>query len=333
MASSNDRVWERYEAHILNEGWSKNRQKKLKQMFTTCARGLKVPYQKATRADIEDFVNRLHRGEFTGRSGEPYSGSSKADMKKFLKQFYKWFKGDGEFHPKEVSWIKARIPKGEEPDEKTIITRQQAVELASSMLKVEQQAMTLLLFDSGFRIGEMFSVTKADLTWEEYDTGRYCWWLKCNASKTFTRKVDVPLFTEHIQRFVDSEYYRALGADDRLFGFSAATYRNRLRRHSEKVLGTRLTPHALRHSSATFWAKEYQGDLTLLAPRFGWSYSAREMKTYVRMSGATGRRAAKRVYTNDVAKLREENAALKERLDQMESLIHAVESRIIKGDI
>lgn len=330
---NNEQVWKRYEAHILNEGWSKNRQAKLKLMFRTCARGLNTPYEKATRADVEEFVNRLHKGEFTKLDGQEYKGSSKADIKKFLKQFYKWYKGDNEIVPKEVSWVKARIPKGEEPEEKPIVTREQAEQLAENMQKIEHQAMTLLLFDSGFRIQEMFSVQKKDLTWEEYDTNKKCWWIRCNVSKTFTRKVDVPLFTEHLERFVNSAYYKEKKDNDLLFDFSYHTIVMRLRTHGKKLFNKALTPHCLRHSSATFWAREYQGDLTLLAPRFGWSYSAQQMKTYVRMSGALGRRSAKKVYTNDVAKLTEENRELRERLDRVESLFAEVEKRIRSGEL
>jgi len=87
-------LWTKYESHCFNKGLTKNRIQKLKTMYNMVTRGLEVPLSEADEDDIRDFVNRLHRDDFTKQRGGAYSGSTKADAKKFLKQFFKWYEGE-----------------------------------------------------------------------------------------------------------------------------------------------------------------------------------------------------------------------------------------------
>jgi len=97
-----------------------------------------------------------------------------------------------------------------------------------------------------------------------------------------------------------------------------------------KVLGKKITPHALRHSSATYYAKEFDGNMMLLADRYGWTYSSKELRTYIRRSGAYQRAGAKKVFSNEVEKLREENRNVKETLRAMEEKMEKMQENIAK---
>lgn len=322
---------------MLNEGLTKKRLNKLKAMFTIAERGI-GDLENAGREEIEKFVTKLHRGTFCKMNGSPYSGSTKSDIKRFLKQFYKWFKGDGEFFPKEVSWIKTRIGKDEKPEEKPIITPDEIREISTHFRRSDFRLMTLLLFDSGFRISEMFSVTKDRLSWEPFDDeGNCCWWVECTESKTYPRKVAVGLFTEEISQYVHTAPFTKLAPADKLFPFSDTLYRAALAQASKKVLKKKkLTPHALRHSSATLYAGIYQGDRIKLAERYGWSYSAQELDTYVRRNGQGLKEGAKVVYKNEVQKLQDENERLKQELEklkeQIDDLPRMVEELVAKSN-
>lgn len=304
-------LWIKFESHLLNEGISSIRRKKLKTMYNVALRGLDL--STATRENIEKFISELNRNEFKKIDGTSYSGNAKKDIKKFLKQFFKWYKGDNEYYPKEVSWIKTKIAKDEEPEERPIIELTEIPKLAKLFKKYDYQILTLLLFDSGFRIQEMMSVKKKDLTWEEFDDGKKCFWIKCNKSKTFPRKIPVPLFTEDISSFFNSAEYNAKGADDLLLEIKYDGYRKMLKKYGNSLIGRPLTPHCLRHSSATYYAREYAGNVPLLAQRYGWSFDARELKVYVRKSGAYNKQGAKISYRNDVTKLKEELRKIKEQ--------------------
>jgi integrase len=317
--------WQDYENHLLNVQVTRKRISKLKTMYRVLERAFNKPFSDLSRKDIEAFVTALHRNTFLNENEKPYSGSSKSDIKKFLKQFWKWFKGNDEYYPQEVSWIKTRIGKDEKPKEKPVVTQEQIISVAEKMLKEKYRILTLLLFDSGFRIQEMLSVKKKHLTWEPFDeANNTCFWIECLDSKTLPRKVEIPLFTEHIKRFLQSSYWNNLSDDQLLFPDSYNAYLTVLHRASKSVLGYKLSPHCLRHSSATLYARLYNGDMILLANRYGWSYSAQELRTYVRRSGAMQKRGARKVFENELLKLQQENVSIKKDIEEMKTLIEAL---------
>lgn len=318
-------LWTKYEDHLLNEQLSKVRRKKLKVMFNTVSRGLDLAT--AERPDVENFINKLNRNKFTRQDGTPYKGYVKQDIKKFLKQFYKWYKGDNEFYPKQVSWLKTRIAKDEKPGERPVIEKSEVPKLAKMFKKYDYQMAVYLQFDSGFRIQELMSVRKRDLSWEDFDEGKKCFWISCNMSKTFTRKIPIPLFTEDITAYLSNYTYLGKNDDDKLFDINYVYYTNKLKEYSKQLFGEKriITSHNLRHSSATYYAQEYAGNVMLLAQRYGWSYDAKELKTYVRKSGAYNKEGAKVSYKNEILKLKEENAELKERMEKIEQALELID--------
>lgn len=317
----NEKLWRKYENALLNEGKTKKRIDKLKLMFDTTSKALNKSFDAATREDIEGFVNKLHHNRLKTVQGRPYSGSTKSDLKKFLKQFWKWFKGQGEDYPVEVRWIKTNISKDEKPQEKDIISFEEAVKLANSFQKLEYRVMTLILFDSGFRIDELLSSRKKDLTWEEFEAGKKCWWIKCNRSKTLTRKIPIPLFTEELNSYANSATFQVLPNEGPLFGeVTYFAFNKALKATSKRVLKKQLSPHHLRHSSATYYAKEFDGNMMMIADRYGWSYTSDELKLYIRRSGAYQRQGVKKSYENEVGKLKAEVAELREFVELVRKL-------------
>jgi len=322
------KLWEKYIDHLLNEGVTDNRIKKLKHMFIVAERGLPKDFNKVGRAEVEKFINALHRNQFVRLDGKQYSGSAKSDTKKFLKQFYKWLHGDNEFYPKSVSWLKTNIRKDEKPEEKPTLNIKEVMKFATSFKKIELKLLVLLLFDSGFRIQEMLSVKKKDLTWEEFDGGEKCFWLNCNASKTICRKVPIPLFTEDIQSFFNSSHFKSLEKDELIFSNSYSSINNSFQRNSMKLFGKGVSPHALRHSSATYYAREYDGNMNMISQRYGWTYSSKELATYIRKSGAYQKLGAKKSFENELVKLQGENKNLQKQIDELRKMF----MKTIKGN-
>lgn len=90
-----------------------------------------------------------------------------------------------------------------------------------------------------------------------------------------------------------------------------------------RLFQKKITPHCLRHSSATYYAKEYNGNVPMLAQRFGWSFDASELKTYVRLSGTYNIEGAKVSYRNQVSKLIEENQQLKAEFEKLKAMVNS----------
>lgn len=312
-------LWHEFENNLLNQGVTQKRIDKLQLMFKVVERGIK-DFSKAGRPEIEKFITALNRDDFKATENKPYSGSSKSDIKKFIKQFWKWHKGDNEFFPKEVSWIKSNIRKDERPEEKETISIDEARKLAASFLKVKYKIAILILFDSGFRIEELLSVIKKNITWEDYDESQKCFWIKCNKSKTEIRNIPIPLFTDDLKLFFNSSEYQQLKENDLIFDFSYHVFLGWLKKKGAQVLNKKITPHCLRHSSATYYAREL-GDTVLLANRYGWSYSSNELDTYIRRSGTQQKQAAKRVFTNELIKTNERVAQLEKELTELRAAL------------
>lgn len=312
-------TWRNFESHLFNEGVTEKRRNKLKTMFNIVSRGISKDFDKLNRTDIEQFLNNLNRDKFRKIDNNAFSGCTKSDIKKFLKQFWKWYKGNNEFYPKEVAWIKTKISKDEKPKEKPVLTRQEVIKLANTFSKPEYRILTLLLWDSGFRIMEMLSIKKQDITWERFYENEKCFWIKCNASKTEERKIPVPQFQEDIKNFMNSSYFQGLKDTDIVFNLSYEYFLRKLKENSQKLLNKKVTCHALRHSSATFYAGELDGNMNMLAERYGWAYSSDQLKTYIRRSGAYQKQGAKKVFVNELLKVREEMASLSEKHNKLQS--------------
>lgn len=317
-------AWEKYEDQLLNKGLSQKRIAKLRALYSMVTDDLRVPLEKAERKDFEDYVRRLHRGDLKSRYGTPYSGSTKADLKRFIRAYIKWLRTDDEYYPPEVRWIKTQIAKDEQPEEKEIVTHEEVVKLANSFEKQHMKYITLLLFDSGFRIQELLSVKKKDLTFDVYDGDKKCFWLSCNESKTEKRRIPLLLFEEDYRDFVNSTYVQGKDAEDALFPYGYNAVLRGLKRRADAILKKKLTPHTLRHSSATYYAKEYDGNSMLLAERYGWTYSSDQLKRYIRRSGAYQRAGAKKVYENEVVKLRSDLRQREGELDALKAQVEAM---------
>lgn len=313
-------LWQDFENHLLNQQVTQKRINKLRSMFKAVCRFIDL--KTAKREQIEKFVNGLHRNENKKIDGYNYSGSAKSDIKKFLKQYFKHTKGEDEFYPKEVSWIKTNIAKDEKPKEKEVITQRESIKLASHFRKVEFRILTLLLFDAGFRIEEMLTTRKRDLTWDTFDDeGNKCFWIKCSESKTEQRNIPIQLFTEDLKAFMNSTYFQNLKDSDLLFNISYDSYLKMLKKAGKKVLNKVITPHSLRHSSATLYAKLYEGDMIQLANRYAWSYSSKELRTYIRRSKTFHTIGAKKVFSSELLKIKEENQKLKEDFEKFKVMV------------
>jgi len=324
-------IWTRFESHLRNEGRTKSRISKLRTMRNNVIRGIGDDFYEADEEELRDFVGRLQRDEFTKQKGGAYAGSTKADIKGFLKQFFKWYDGDGWKMPDKVAWLTRKIPDDEKPDQKRVVSIDETHEIAQSMTKAKYRALIYILFDSGFRSGEIMSVRKKDLIKEPYDGDETVWWIECQESKTLTRKVPIPLFTQEINMFVESGYYRALNAEDELIDVGYRAMLKTIQQHTDEVLGEEITPHHFRHSSATYYAKELEGNLFALCQRYGWVNGSDMAKTYVRRSGAHQKAAAQKVVNNQLSEtnervdeLEEENEELRERLSKLEDLMDTV---------
>lgn len=88
-----------------------------------------------------------------------------------------------------------------------------------------------------------------------------------------------------------------------------------LHRKSKSILNKRVTPHILRHSSATYYANHlshYQ-----LCYRFGWSMASKMPNRYLDREGIFEQETTKIIQTNDISNLEKQNQLLKEEISHI----------------
>ena len=125
-----------------------------------------------------------------------------------------------------------------------------------------------------------------------------------------------------------NKYFQGLKDTELIFDLSYEYFLRKLKENSQKLLNKKVTCHALRHSSATFYAREFDGNMNMLAERYGWAYSSDQLKTYIRRSGAYQKQGAKKVFVNELLKVREEMASLSEKHEKLKKDFEDLVDRI-----
>lgn len=333
-----EKEWSDFHLYLVNKGTTARRIQKMHYVFHLVFEYINKPIAKIDKEDIQSFVSDLHADKFTKNDGSPYSGSYKADLKKFLKYYFKFFSGDDEHYPKLVSWIKTNIAKDEKPKDKPTLSLQEVQELAKQFTSPIKKIALLLFFDSGFRMDELESVTKEKLTYEPFDDDESCFWIECTRSKTAIRKIPVNLFTEDLQLYYNSIDYQSLKPGDKLFKISFPRFRYDIKRLAKKSIfknrpedADRLCFHALRHSSATYYANKVGLTEFQMCLRYGWTIGSQEARTYVRRGTSYQKNSAKQVFRGELDRIRKDLDEERKRRAELEKKIIFIEEAIKKG--
>jgi len=315
MGLSDKHVWNKFEEFLINEGLTQKRIEKHKYLHSLFRHLIQKPIMDVTEQDLKRMVVALSKNELVGLSGKPLGGWTKSDVKKHIKKLYRILYTNGEYDPPLTRWLKTVIPKDEKAEQKEIITKEEALKLAGEFKKPQFKLLILIAFDSGFRIEELLSMKRADLEWKSTQGAESCFWVRCRASKTITRCIDIGLFTEQIKELLDTPHYTEQKTHDDLFQLSYDSFRQHLKRRGQKLLGKVITPHTFRHSSATLYASLLEGNLIALCDRYGWTYDSTQPRIYIRRSGINNKFSARKVYQNNLSEL-EEKLKAQEKLNQ-----------------
>lgn len=263
------------------------------------------PFDEVSQDEMERFISDLEDNVF--KNGERnYSERTKLDFKKSLCKFYKWLGRGNLLEFVDTSPVETDVP---------VLRRDEVEKLVNSTPFVWFKAAIMILFDGGSRIEETLNIRFKDLTVREYKDDSRCHWINIRHSKTFGRTIPLPLCGECLREL----RYTHPSRDDPeapLFSISYPAFRKRLRILSMKVLSKKVTPHMLRHSSATYWAPKmnrYQ-----LCAKYGWAFSSDMPDRYIKRKGIIFDEIAQKGDTDQFSKLQSENRKLKDNLDKLE---------------
>jgi Phage integrase family len=228
-------------------------------------------------------------------------GASKA-----IKKFWKWKDGNNSQYPDLVEWIDVSVKVKEIP----ALSRKEIESLVDGTPSIRLKALIMVLFDSGARIEELLNVRLKEehVTWKpELD----CYTIRLEFSKTKPRTVSLPLASRHLRAWLQVHPAKE-NSESQLFPIQYDAIRTSLYRLATRVLQKRVTPHILRHSSATYFANKlnhYQ-----LCNRYGWTMSSDQVNRYIDRAGILEEQTTKLIRESETATAGAENKSLREEL-------------------
>lgn len=273
------------------------------------ARYTQVDFDKLSAGDknnpvIRKFVADLDDGTIRNKTGRPYTEKTRADIKITLRKFYKWLYGENVAYPPLVQYVDTSHEDGEIP----ALTRDEVMYWANREKTLRKHTIVQFLFDSGARAEEALNIRMKHLT---YDESEKSYRVRIEFSKTKPRTIYVPIATESLRHYVDTHNDRH-NPEARLFPIKYPGLLRLVKTSSQKYLKKRVTPHILRHSSATYYCTKlnpYQ-----LCYRYGWSMSSDMPQRYIDREGLVDKETAKSVRLDRDETLLEENRKLKEEV-------------------
>lgn len=262
-------------------------------------------FDEVSQDEMERFISDLEDNVFKNR-GQNYRERTKLDFKKSLIKFYKWLGRAKLLEFMDTTPVETDVP---------VLRRDEVEKLVNSTPDAWFKAAIMVLFDGGPRIEEMLNLRIKDLTIREYRDDARCHWINIRHSKTFGRTIPLPLCGQYLGELRRTHPLRD-DPEAPLFNISYPAFRKRLRVLSMKVLAKKLTPHMMRHSSATYWAPKmnrYQ-----LCAKYGWAFGSDMPDRYIKRKGIIFDEIAQKGDVDQFSRLQSENRALKDNLEKLE---------------
>lgn len=270
---------------------------------------IKKPFTRMTQGDLEKFILDLDRGRYKRTmDNKPLAQATIVSYKEIFRKFILWM-NERKGTKLDVSFIDTYREDKEIP----ALTREEVEKLIARSKYVRDRFIVLFLFDSGARIEEFLNVKWSDLTWDEKLN---CYLARIRISKTIARTVSLQLSTKEINDY--KEFLKGnnqFEPEGYLINMSYDAIRIMLRRLGKEVLGKRVTPHVLRHTSATYYANKIS--YFPFCYRYGWTFNSKEPRRYIDRNGIQEKETAKIIKNDEIGKYREESQELKEKITRL----------------
>lgn len=262
------------------------------------------PFRELAAVDIDTFRMMLRDDKIRDDEGKPYEVSSKRDIEVKTLRTMLQFVGKPELALFSTDYT--------EQKEVPALTRKE-VENIVSQCKMRDKVIFQILFDSGCRADEFLSLRFCDVYDDILKKEGY-YKLRIIKSKTIPRTVGLtlPLSTDVLDAWLENNKDK-VGTSKPLIDLSYQHFHLIISRIALKVLKKKITPHTLRHSSATYYChslSRYQ-----LCKRFGWTMSSDMPARYIDREGVEDDVINKKMVTEENASLQKQINSLQEQLN------------------
>lgn len=234
----------------------------------------KKDFDKLTEKEIIKFFQDLEGDRIKQNSGKPYKNSSKDELIRNLKRYLKWVWNEAEYN-KKARWLKEYDEMSNIP----ALSMKECEKLSNGFKFLRDRALTIFLSDSGCRIEEALNLKIKDVELKKKDDGDEFYIVDVRVSKTLPRKISIPIASKILNEWL-SEHPAITDKEAYLFPVTYDGYRKVLRETSKKILKQVVTPHQLRHSSASHYCKIINNPYKFCY-RYGWNFNSKMARRYI----------------------------------------------------
>jgi integrase len=292
---------------------------------------LRNDFDTATAQDWQKFYDKMEEDELLNSSGKRFKQATKAKNYKTIRKFLKWKYGGNRSYPDICAdWVTT-----EEKCTKEYLTRQEVEKMVQIANSIKTKCMIMMLFDGGFRIEELANLKWSDVIKEE---GRnyYRADVRAETSKIKkSRKVSLWLATDLIDTYANSLIAtKSFNPSGFLFDSNYDVLRMTVKRLGSRALNKKISPHTLRHSSATYYAsiiKTYQQ----FCSRYGWTLRSNAPQIY--FHGVADDEIAGQTREHEIARFKTEfekykiqNKQLQDTIEKMQRTQESMRDEVMK---
>ena len=264
------------------------------------------PFSEIDQQDLELVISNLEKdvykksmmGKITGN----FSHASKVYYKKLFKKFNRWMQETGINKLLDCGYIETY----ELEKEIEIISKEEMEKMVAFTPSLMRKALLSVMFDSGARAEELLNVCNRHITQQ---ANAYS--IRIEFSKTNPRTIVLPIASNLLGQWLNHTH-SSKGRNDQIFPLTYDSLRMFIGRSAKKVLGRHLSPHAMRHSSATYYCNKLTQ--SQLCKRYGWGMSSKMPARYINRSGFLEEGIVERVNADESVKVMKENEQLREQM-------------------
>lgn len=308
------RFLEELELGKVNKGVkiSESRQSKYLDILRLPLEFWNKPETKLTIKDVEKFEKELSSGKIKSNKGEPYSKSTKVDIRRGLKVYLKWKLGETKANTL-TDWLDTREVK-KTPD---YLKESEVIKLYKHCKNASERFLIAVLFDSGARATEFHNIRYEDIELPKGNDNFVRLTLKEEYSKTKGRTISLywKYSLEAVSDYLKEREQEGIKSDDQVYKNSYDASRFFLMRLGKKILKKSVYFHLFRHSSATYYAPKLNRQE--LCYRYGWAFSSDMPDVYISRSGMENKQLDEKMTNTELSELQNKVTKMENMIKMM----------------
>lgn len=286
ISPSNKKYIREHDLILSAKGIKKARRKKYIDILRWWCKVLDKDLKKATKDDLIQGIDKLQSDICLTKKGTPFTDASKETNKAILKTFYKWLEGNDEIFPQKISWLKPKVSTLSNKLPKDIFTEEDVQLMLQFANSARDQAIIMVLYESGVRASEFLGLKIRDLKQEK--KGMRIFVDGKTGRRSFLLIACIPYIMRYLNTHPEKDnpdaplWFSPYGKE--LQHLSYECVKKRIKRIGKAAkINKPLHAHNFRHSAETRDAK-FMTD-SQLAFKYGHVLGSSMIRKYVHLSG------------------------------------------------